>query len=333
MKSIVKILFVGLLMLVAAVAINAGDVLFQDGGLNVSQDLRVSTNALYVNSASGLVGIGTTSPTAKLHVEGNTAILMGSDIRPTANSITALNIAQANGTDWVTFDTTNKRMYVGGTSNYGSHTETLNVYGVNGGNDVVMVMTDTTAQAAGIGGGIGFGNKYTDAGAYGLFSKIQGYKINGISGNYDSGISFYTTQNGGASFNVRAMNINQDGNVGIGTTSPNATLTIKVGGTTIADSWDVRSDRALKDQIAEVNVSTFDFSTAKLYSYKLKYSEINPETNLTEQKLTKARVGLMQDEIPVECRVGDAVDTYCLLALAYVKIAQLEAEVKALKAR
>lgn len=71
MKSIAKILFVGLLMLVAAVAINAGDMLFQDGGLNVSQDLRVSTNVLYVNSASGLVGIGTTGPQQLLHVKGD----------------------------------------------------------------------------------------------------------------------------------------------------------------------------------------------------------------------------------------------------------------------
>lgn len=34
----------------------------------------------------------------------------GSDIRPTADSTTAINIAQADGTDFVTFDTTNKRV-------------------------------------------------------------------------------------------------------------------------------------------------------------------------------------------------------------------------------
>ncbi|MEK6982978.1 MAG: hypothetical protein AABX33_00260, partial [Nanoarchaeota archaeon] len=124
---------------------------------------------------------------------------------------------------------------------------------------------------------------------------------------------------------------NGTGRVGIGTTNPNATLTIKTGGTTIADSWDVRSDRDIKDGIVELDLSTFDFSTAKLYRYKIKYNELNPETNQTEQKLSRERVGLMQDEVPAECRIEEGVDTYCLLALAYVKIAELEAKVKGLK--
>lgn len=84
----------------------------------------------------------------------------------------------------------------------------------------------------------------------------------------------------------------------------------------------------------ELNVSSFNLSTAKIYKYQIKYEEINPETNLTEQKLGRERVGFMRDEVPVECQThNQGVDTYCLLAIAYVKIAQLENEVEALKAR
>jgi hypothetical protein len=40
----------------------------------------------------------------------------GQDIRPSADSTTAINIAQADGTDFVTFDTTNKRVGIGTTA-------------------------------------------------------------------------------------------------------------------------------------------------------------------------------------------------------------------------
>ena len=58
----------------------------------------------------GSVGIGTASPATTLDVQGNITILAGSDIRPSVNSTTAINIAQAGGTDFVTFDTTNKKI-------------------------------------------------------------------------------------------------------------------------------------------------------------------------------------------------------------------------------
>ena len=46
----------------------------------------------------------------------NLIITSGNDIRPSADSTTALNIAQANGTNFVTFDTTNKRVGIGATT-------------------------------------------------------------------------------------------------------------------------------------------------------------------------------------------------------------------------
>lgn len=45
--------------------------------------------------------------------DGNIAMLAGTDIRPTSDSTTAINIANAAGTDFVTFDTTNSRVGFG----------------------------------------------------------------------------------------------------------------------------------------------------------------------------------------------------------------------------
>ena len=46
----------------------------------------------------------------------NLKITAGGDIRPSVDSTTAINIAQADGTDFVTFDTTNMRVGIGTTS-------------------------------------------------------------------------------------------------------------------------------------------------------------------------------------------------------------------------
>lgn len=45
-------------------------------------------------------------------------VINGGDIKPTSDSTTAINIAQADGTDFVTFDTTNKRVGLGVTPSY-----------------------------------------------------------------------------------------------------------------------------------------------------------------------------------------------------------------------
>lgn len=65
----------------------------------------------------------------------NVIITAGGDIKPSANSTTAINIAQADGTNFVTFDTTNTRVGINTTPSHYLHiAETVNssaVYGVN----------------------------------------------------------------------------------------------------------------------------------------------------------------------------------------------------------
>jgi len=59
--------------------------------------------------------------------------------------------------------------------------------------------------------------------------------------NFLDGLFFYS--------NATRMAITFGGNVGIGTTTPSATLEVKVGGTTLADAWTVRSSRRWKINI------------------------------------------------------------------------------------
>ncbi|MCK4553033.1 hypothetical protein KAT80_02425 [Candidatus Pacearchaeota archaeon] len=50
------------------------------GGLNVTQNLSVDVNTLFVDSNNNRVGIGTTSPNATLHVAGDINVTSGNDI-------------------------------------------------------------------------------------------------------------------------------------------------------------------------------------------------------------------------------------------------------------
>src|SRR3989338_1986367 len=94
-KNRIKILFIGVLMLAAAVIISAGDIIFKAGNLDVSNNLAVNTDALYVDSANKKVGIGTTSPSTLLTVKQSAA-----DTLFTGTSDTGIRIrlsSDANG--------------------------------------------------------------------------------------------------------------------------------------------------------------------------------------------------------------------------------------------
>jgi hypothetical protein len=60
---------------------------------------------------------------------GGFTLLSGQDIKPSSNSTTAMNISQADGTNFVTFDTTNKRTLFGSDSGLTIPTTTLHLAG------------------------------------------------------------------------------------------------------------------------------------------------------------------------------------------------------------
>jgi hypothetical protein len=73
MKKFITISFIVLLMIMAAYFTMSSDIIFQDGGLNVTGILRAG-NTLYANPTSGKVGINTQAPQSALDVNGNITV-------------------------------------------------------------------------------------------------------------------------------------------------------------------------------------------------------------------------------------------------------------------
>jgi len=107
----------------------------------------------------------------------------------------------------------------GSAGNFGIGTETPGLpLDVRSADDNQAFFFDTTAQAQGVGGGIAFGGKYTDAGAEAMAGRIGTKKTNGTSGHIGFDMIF-ETQDSVGSITQRAIFLS-DGKVGIGDITP-----------------------------------------------------------------------------------------------------------------
>jgi hypothetical protein len=88
-----------------------------------------------------------------------------------------------------------------------------------------FLVSDSTTATAGVGGSISFEGNYTSGGARAAWAAIAGTKENATDGNYAGSLKFYTRPNGNSS--QLAMTIDSSQRVGIGTTSPVATLHVE----------------------------------------------------------------------------------------------------------
>jgi len=84
---------------------------------------------------------------------------------------------------------------------------------------------DTTAMVAGVGGRLAFGGRYKTAGDHTTWAAIAGVKENSTDGNFAGALDFMPRPNGASSFPVAAR-LTSAGNLGLGTTSPVARLTV-----------------------------------------------------------------------------------------------------------
>jgi len=208
----------------------------------INADLTVDTNTLYVDSTNNRVGIGTSSPTTKLHVSDTgtgTLISSSSDTTNTGFSwsdgtISGVLVASGvGGTALYTqsnhptvFGTNNtERMRIDSSGNVGIGTSTLatklTVEGVKTNIDLdsngILLIRDTTAYNSSPAAGLQFSVKYNAAGTTAAGLSIQGIKENATDGNYAQAMLF-TTQAQGDSPRER-MRIDSSGNVGIGTSA------------------------------------------------------------------------------------------------------------------
>jgi hypothetical protein len=134
---------------------------------------------------------------------GNVTLKAGADIRPTSNSTTAINIAQADGTDFVTFDTTNKQVGIGTTPSNPLHINydgvDNNVLYINASSSSLNLATAFLVRLPATGAQKGFGIfKGSDALAFAQFE-------NNIGGTNKPGFAF------GPGTSARDTNIYRDG--------------------------------------------------------------------------------------------------------------------------
>ena len=194
------------------------------------------SNRLHVNSA-GNVGIGTTSPSAKLHLEGDAIIegvLRADNFNLGLGGAIKLKASNSLTDQYVAFGTTPS-----GSNGNATFTEKMRIN--SDGN--VGIGTTSPQSKLQLNGGDGLTVTASD-GAYtaGYFGRIQSdYGVNALrlvsragdvfrATNYGQAVAILTgTSAAGTS---EKMRIDSNGNVGIGVTGPNQRLQVKTATTT-----------------------------------------------------------------------------------------------------
>ena len=186
---------------------------------------------------TGNVGIGTTSPAEKLHIYGTS---VGIDIDGTTSSRVYYNRSGAyvwstglrsGDTKFHIFDErTGDRVVIDDSGNVGIGTNSpsarlhVESTGVSAsGYKYHMIVDDNNAYGINNGGGIIFRGDYNSATAKANFAAIKAGKANANDGNANAYLAFLYGASGTL---TEGMRIKENGNVGIGTTSPDFKLDV-----------------------------------------------------------------------------------------------------------
>ena len=181
--------------------------------------LNNGSSLMLIDVSTGRVGIGTTSPSEKLHVDGNGLFTGGIYV----NNTSAYLWNTTNGV--IRFGTNNlERARIDASGNVGIGTTSpstkLSVSG-NSGERIQIVSTDTSLAADELVGAFEVYKTDASINGAGVFGSLNVY-------SQDLGGSSYVTLNTSYSDgnNIERVRINAQGNVGIGTTSPSEALHI-----------------------------------------------------------------------------------------------------------
>ncbi|MCX6716269.1 MAG: hypothetical protein NT077_04660, partial [Candidatus Taylorbacteria bacterium] len=224
--------------------------------------LTVGTSKFIVDSTTGNVGIGTASPTEKLHISATQPEIVIQDSDSTGNGIVSgIVFKNSSGAQTAFFgdgSTGDSDFYltnsnsggiifsspgesmrilnsgrVGiGTSSPDGTLQISNNVGSIPSNGAFSVLTlDSTATAAvGTGPSIIFKGQTGNSTARYGFAAIQGAKASASAADYSGYLTFLTQNSGGSNALTEQMRIDGSGSVGIGTTSPSARLSVTGAG-------------------------------------------------------------------------------------------------------
>ena len=207
-------------------------------------------NLEIVNSVSGgNINLDTNAGT--INLKDNVVLTAGNDIRPSADSTTAINFANAAGTDQVIFDTTNSRVGIGG-----------------------VTPLDKLHIRAGVGAGIRlFTNYPAESESNTTLNVIDFYKH--VDAGPSASIRIYNKATFaehsyagsdlrfamGSAFTDRVV-IKSDGKVGIGTMFPAPTTLLDVAGIGLfADRTSLGTEKALNPNFTTVPDTNWTWGT------------------------------------------------------------------------
>ena len=208
------------------------------GNTELKQNLTVDTNTLFVDSNTNMVGIGTSSPSQKLDVLGaiqlsdNTGSNEAGTIRWTGSDFQGYN-----GSSWNTFATS------GGGSLWGQSGD--DIYYNNGKVGIGITSPEDLLHINAANFTLKAGNAYDQlyiGGSGGTAALLY------LDRNNEEGPAFRVDAND----SVAALFVGGDGNVGIGTTSPEMNLHVWTGDAGTDPEWSIYDQFILEDNIASV---------------------------------------------------------------------------------
>jgi hypothetical protein len=302
----------------------ADTIAFTEGGV---ESMRIDS--------SGNVGIGTSSPTAKLYVNANNAtatqILQdetnGAKLRCITNSIN-VDFGNSGGGGYLavsgayplTFSTnSSERMRIDSSGNVGIGTSSPNadstvfapVLSVKGGSfDGVVELVGSRADGSATGvGQLRFVQNANTTGK--TISYIIGETEGATANNRGGTLQFWTKANAGSL--AERMRITSGGNVGIGTTSPNAKLNVVVPnlstvGLLANSGLNINTDGGAVGNLYQIG---FGYGVASTYASSAVYGLTTDSAGYNNTALCFATRSATTDTAPTErMRITSAGDVF-----------------------